>query len=571
MLNLRSEIEKYLAAAVSSAIESGELPSDSGKIKVIIQYPPEKQDNLGDYSSPVALTIAKEIGKKPLEVAQIIWKHLTQNTPEFIGAIEIAQPGFINFKLKADWLIQKMDDVVEDDKIFGTGNEGEGKTINLEFVSANPTGMPTFGNGRALFWADTLGRILEKRGYAVTREYYINDVGNQVRIYGESVLRRILQKNGHEIEFPENLYQGEEVKIVADKVEEIFSENENHSFSPDDLNNSELITKISLVSVDETVKVIREMIENLCQVHYDVWFYEHFVHERGEVKEVVDLLLKKGEAYEKEGAVWLKTTKYGDDKDRVLVRENGEPTYFAPDIAYHRDKFRRGYNIIADFWGADHHGYVARMKAAMQAMGEDISKLKIVIAQMVSVVEGGERKKMSKRAGTSIPINEIIDQVGLSAARFFLTMNSLSSHMDFDIELAREQSDRNPVYYVQYAYVRLVSLLRKAKEVNLVTDDFLPPEGAKTVLTHSSELNLMKEIFRFPEAVQEISENWEVQRLPHFALGFARAVHLFYDSVPVLGETDELLRSSRLVLVLAAKVALGNTLDLLGVEKLNVM
>jgi arginyl-tRNA synthetase len=373
------------------------------------------------------------------------------------------------------------------------------------------------------------------------------------------------------VPFPDELYQGEEVKEIARVVEERLVEDTHHAFSVSDLTDQTFLRELSRVAVEETVRATKAVLESVCKVRFDVWTFEHTLHERGDVQKVLDDLKKKGLTYEQDGALWFASTKFGDDKDRVLVRQNGEVTYFVPDIAYHRDKFRRGFFLIADFWGADHHGYVARLRHALEALGEDVSRLTIVVAQMVLLVENGEQKKMSKRAGTAVPLHEVVAQAGLSPARFFLTLQALSSQMDFDLNLVHEQSERNPVYYVQYAHVRLASLLRKAKERNILDGDLLPRLGERVPLTHTAEVALMRNIFRFPEVVEDVSDSWDVQRLPHYALELAKSVHLFYDAVPVLAaETDE-LKSARLTLALAAKTALGNALDLLGVEKRDIM
>lgn len=568
MVNLRAELRKAIAEALTRAHSADELPT-IGQADVLVQYPPAAQEALGDYASPVALAIAKDARKKPMEIVEIIAKHFTP--PEFIGKVEGVEPGFLNFRLNPGWLVQKLDDIVEEGIRYGQSQLGQGATVNLEFVSANPTGLPSFGNGRALFWADALGRVLAASGYAVTREYYVNDVGTQVELYGESVLRRILQKRGEDVPFPENLYQGEDVVVIARRVEERITEDTPHAFSVRDLLDPAFLKEVTRIAVEETVRAIREVLEEVCQVKFDVWTFEHVLHERGDVQRVLHGLKEKGLTYEKEGALWFRATKFGDDKDRVLVRKGGEPTYFVGDLAYHRDKIRRGYQLIADFWGADHHGDIPRLVGALKALGEDTSKIRFILAQMVAIVERGERKKMSKRAGTAVPLHEMVETAGLSAARFFLTLAALSSHMEFDVELAREETQQNPVYYVQYAHVRLSSLLRKAREQNILDGDILPSPGARVPLTHTTELALLRHLFRFPEVVEDIAVSWEVQRLPHYCYDLAQAVHLFYDAVPVLAADDTAVKAARLTLALAAKTVLGNALDLLGVEKREVM
>lgn len=568
MINVRGALRSALADALARAHAAGELPEVPPE-RVLIQYPPPGQGDLGDYASPIALSLGKELKKQPMEVAETIAKHFTP--PEFVGKVEGVAPGFLNIRLNPGWLVQKLDDIVEEGSQFGQSQLGQGNTVNLEFVSANPTGLPTFGNGRALFWADTLGRVLENSGYAVTREYYVNDMGTQVQLYGESVLRRILQTHGSAIPFPENLYQGEEVKEIARMVEERLTEDTQHVFSEDDLSNPEFIQYVARIAVEETIRAIREVIERVCGVRYDIWSFEHTFHERSDVATTLEDLKKTGETYEKEGALWFRSTKFGDDKDRVLVRKNGEVTYLVADIAYHRDKFRRGFSTVADFWGADHYGYIARLRGALQALGEDVSRFRVVIAQIVHVLVEGEQQKMSKRAGTSVPLHEIVELAGVSASRFFLTMKALSSQFEFDVRLAQEETERNPVYYVQYAHVRLSSLLRKAKEQNIVDGEIIPPLGARVPLTHTAELALMRHILRFPEVVEDVALSWEVQRLPHYALELAKAIHLFYDAVPVLTADTQELQAARLTLALAAKTTLGNALDLLGVEKRDIM
>lgn len=566
-MNLRSQLRAALVAALEEAHAAGKLPKVPAE-KVVIQYPPPVQERLGDYASPVALSLARDMKKKPMEVASVIAKHVTP--PEFIGKVEGVEPGFLNFRLNPGWLVQKLDDIVEEGRAFGQSRIGEGKTVNLEFVSANPTGLPSFGNGRTLFWADALGRVLEASGYAVTREYYVNDMGAQVALYGESVLRRILQRQGKDVPFPDPLYQGEEVKEVARMVEERLVE-DGHTFSEKDLSDAAFRETVVRVSTEETVRAIREVLEDVCGVSFDVWFHERTLHERGDVQRALADLTKAGVTFEKDGALWFRSTTFGDDKDRVLVRKDGRPTYVLSDIAYHRDKLARGFTTVADFWGADHAGDVARLLGALKALGEDADRVRIVLAQMVSVAEGGARKKMSKRAGTSVPLHEVVERAGLSAARYFLTSAALASHMAFDMDRAREQSEKNPVYYVQYAHVRLSSILRKAKEAGIVDGEILPPLGARVPLTHTAEVALLRQIFRYPEAVEDVAASWEVQRLPRYAFDLARAVHLFYEAVPVLSADTEELAHARLTLTLAAKVALGNALDLLGVEKRDVM
>ncbi len=568
MLNLRSALRDALLAALERAQAARDLPRVAADL-AIIQYPPTADGSLGDYASPVAMAVANMTKKAPMAVLDILVKYFTP--PEFVRKVEGVAPGFLNFYLDSAWLVKKLDDIVEEGARFGGNTAGQGRTINLEFVSANPTGLPSFGNGRALFWADTLGRALTASGYMITREYYVNDVGTQVLLYGESVLRRILQARGMDVPFPENLYQGAEVKVVADRVAERLEEDIRHTFSERDLQDADFLANVTRVAVEEMVNAIRETLERLCGVRYDVWTFEHTLHERGDVSAVLKDLKRAGATVEKDGAVWFRATAFGDDKDRVLVRKNGAVTYLVADIAYHRDKFRRGFSVIADFWGADHHGYIPRLQGALRALGEDVTRLRIVLAQIVHVIHEGEQKKMSKRAGTSVPLHEVVEQAGLSAARYFLIAKALSTHLDFDVDLAQEASQRNPVYYVQYAYVRLASLLRKAKENNILDGTLVPPLRADVSLTHPAEVMLMRELFRYPELVEDVAMTWDVQRIPKYASDLAKAIHLFYEAVPVLTADADDVKAARVTLAIAAKAVLGNTLDLLGVERREVM
>lgn len=569
MVDIRSKIREAVIQALKKASKAKALPAVDAD-RVAIQYPPSTQKDHGEYAVPIALHIASVAKKKPIDVAKLIVKHM--ELPELVEKVEVVAPGFLNFRVKQEWYVSKLDNLIEAGEQLGRSRKGAGKTIHLEFVSANPTGLPSIGNGRTLFWADTLGNVLTHAGYDVTREYYVNDTGTQVQKYGESVLRRILQRNGVHVDFSEELYQGEEVKVVAEAVEERLVEDERHKkFSEKDLADKAFLETVARISVEETVRGIREVMSEVCGVQYDVWFSERKLHESGDVKETIEALKKKGVTYEKEGALWFRSTTFGDDKDRVLIRKDGSTTYFAADVAYHRDKFQRGYNTIANFWGADHHGHIARIVGAMKALEYDTDRLRFVITQMVRVIDEGVKKKISKRAGTAVPIHEVIQRAGLSAARYFLIAAQLSSHMDFDMRLAKEQSERNPVFYVQYAYVRLCAIHRNAKKKAIVDGDPIPPLGASVPLDHPSEQELLRLMFRLPEVVEDVAESWEVHRLPRYAYELASAVQKFYDAVPVLQAESEDLQSARLTLVFAAKVTLGVVLDLLGVEKREIM
>ncbi len=595
VLNLRSELRSALVAAIQRAQKAGALPA--GEVPaVVVEHPPERGDEpLGDYACPAPLALARQWKKKPREVAETIVAHFEK--PEFVDRLEVVDPGYLNLHLNPAWLTVKMDDVLEEGGALARTDVGGGTSVNLEFVSANPTGEPHVGNGRALFTADVLGRVLAHAGYVVTREYYVNDVGTQVERYGESVLRRILQAEGHAVDYPEELYQGDDIARLAAEVREEMAEDRGHVFSPTDLDNADVRADVTRRAVDATLRVIRHVLENTAQVTYDVWLRESTLHASGAVQGVLHELARRGATEERAGAVWLKTTDAGDDKDRVLVRANGEPTYLVSDIAYHRDKLRRGAQLLVDFWGADHQGHILPLRAGLAALGEDPENLRVVLVHLVRVLQGGEAKKISKRLGTAVSLREVLELVGLSAARFFLTSKSLQTPFDFDLDLARAQREENPVYYVQYAYVRLASILRKAKQQNVVDGWLIPPAtgpggagaaptfsvdaasaaqalqraGPLAALTQPSEVRLLAFVFRFQEVLEDVVRTWEVHRLPQYALDLARATHRFYDTVSVLSTPEPDLLRARLALVVAVQVALAKVFDLLGVEKREVM
>lgn len=569
MLNLRGELKNAIAAAIAAAQAAGDLPV--GDVPpVVVDYPPERPGSpAADYASPVALVLGKTLGRNPLEIAEIIVKRLRR--PAFVAEIAAAAPGFVNMRLDPVWMAQKIDDVLEEGDALGRADAGRGQSVNLEFLSANPTGFPHVGNGRALFTADVLGNVLAHQGYAVTREYYVNDVGTQINRYGESVLRRILQAAGHAVDYPEGLYPGDDVNAIAAVVKEALEEDRKHVFSPDDLSNADLRAEVTRRAVDATVREIQRLVEEKARVRYDVWFRESTLHERGEVAAVMHELRNSGKTVERDGAVWLKTTEDGDEKDRVLVRANGEATYLVSDIAYHRDKLRRGFQVLIDYWGEDHQGHVLPLTAGLRALGEPADRLHVEIVRFVRVVQGGEAKKLSKRQGTAVPLSEVLDGAGLSAARFFLIMKSLSSPFDFDLDLARRQAEENPVYYVQYAYVRLTSILRKAKQQNLLDGQDVAAAAGRAPLTEPASRAVWALTLRLPEVLEDIVRTWDVPILPHYALALAKATHRFYDTVPVLQATESGERQTRLALVLAVRQTLGTVLDLLGVEKREVM
>lgn len=567
MLNLKQALAHDINEGLKAAQAAGKLPNLETTPPIVVARTDNPEH--GDYASPIALSLTKQLQKPPLDIVSIVAEHMPKK--EYIGKIDAAPPGFLNIRINPGWFQARLDDVIEDPRGLDL-TAGSGQKVNLEFISANPTGPLTLGNARTAFSVDTLGNVLTAAGYNVTREYYINDAGEQIKRLGESVLRRILQAQGETIDFPEELYQGEYIKEVATHVAEYWRENEGKEFEQGDLTNADVLALVSTQTMHHLLSDIKKIITDDLRIRFDVWTSEAALRQSGLIEKVLERLRADRHTYKKEGAEYLKTTAFGDSEDRVLVKTSGEYAYITPDIAYHHDKFERGFDHIFTFVGADHQGHGPKLLAAMQALGHDTKKLHIVSAQWMRFVSGGKPVKLSKRQGMVVTPTTLIEEVGYDAARFFMVQHALTTHMDFDLDLARERSERNPVYYVQYAYVRLQSIVRKAKEegaMGAMGEDI--PLTSRGALTHTGEVALMRELYRLPEVVSDITHTFEVQALAYYALDLARAVHFFYKHVPVLKADDKILAASRLQLVLATRTVLETVLDLLGISKPDVM
>ncbi len=489
-----------------------------------VEVPSEKTH--GDYSSNVALVLAKALNKKPREVAEDIKSKIKS---DLFSKIEIAGPGFINFFISEKYLQKQVEEILKQKKNFGNSKIGNNKKINVEFISANPTGPLTLGNGRGGFGGDVLSKVLQRAGYKVTKEYYINDTGNQINKLGHSVLAD-----------EEAVYKGKYIDDLKEKVK---------GKDADDIGKK--AAKIILE------KMIKPSIKKM-GIKFDVWFSETNLYKNKEVDKAIEELTNKGFTYQSEGAVWFKSKDIGDDKDRVLLRADGIKTYFASDIAYLKNKFERGFDKLILFLGADHYGYIARLKAACQALGYKKENVDALILQLVKLFENGKEVRMSKRTGIYVTIDELIDEVGLDAARFFFLQRSLDTHFNFDMDLAKEKSDKNPVFKVQYAYARINSIIKKSKVLFFKTKDF-------ALLREPAENNLIKELVRFPEVVEDMANDYQLQRLPQYALDVSEAFHSFYEKCQVISK-DKQLTKSRLSLIIATKIVLENVLELMGVS-----
>jgi arginyl-tRNA synthetase len=567
MINLAEQLAEDIRLGLEAAQKAGDLP----KIKELpaIEVKPADDVSHGDYASPVALLLSKSAKMAPLKIVEAIVKHMEKK--EYMGKIEAAAPGFLNMWINPGWLTARLDNIIEQD-LCSDMKLGSGRSANLEFISANPTGPMTLGNVRTAFSADTLANVLECVGYNVTREYYINDAGGQIKKLGESVLRRILQARGEAVEFAEDLYQGSYILDVAKQVAERLKEDEAKEYTAEDLEDAAVIQKVSIEAKDIILGWIKRTISDDLKINFNSWISEQYLRDSGLVEKTLEKIRATGKTYKKEGAEYLKTTEHGDDQDRVVVKKNGEYAYITPDIAYHQYKYDRGFDFIFTFLGADHQGHIPKVKAAMDILGNDLGKLRFLVGQWVRFIRGGQPVGLSKRKGEIFTPKELIDEVGYDAARFFMVQHSLSSHMDFDLDLAKERSERNPVYYIQYAYVRLQSILRRAKEegaLNPVSET--AALSSRPALTHTYELALMRLMYRFPEVLTSIANSYSVHQLPYYAQELAAAVHVFYKNVPVLSVEDEEMRRSRLELVSAASKVLGKVLDILGVNKPDVM
>lgn len=535
---LKEKIRKIIQAELLALKKSGFLVIPN----VLFELERPAEETYGDYSVNVAMKLAKVLKKSPLEVAQLLTSRLlkSKEARKLFSKIEAKEPGFINFYLSADYFADALKEILKQQEKFGNLNIGKKEKMQVEFISANPTGPLTLGNGRGAFLGDVLVNVLKKAGYRVEREYYINDVGEQILKLGHSVLGD-----------SEAVYRGEYIDQLKKDIKGSSAR--------------EVGDRAAKVILEEMIK---PLVEKKLKIKFDQWFLESKLYQSGEVDQVITELKKKDLLYEQDGALWFKSTNYGDDKDRVLIKapaeekELGEKTYFASDIAYIKNKLQRGFKKLIYIWGADHFGYINRMKAATQALGHTAEDMQIIIMQLVRLVENGQEVRMSKRTGVYVLLEELVDEVGLDAARFFFLMRSADSHLNFDLGLAKEQSQKNPVYYVQYAFARMHGIVTKLKTKNeklKVTSETIK------LLNHSSELSLMRELSKFAEVVESVAQDYQVQRLPQYALDLVMAFHKFYEDCRVITE-DKKLTQSRLALVRAAKIVLKNVLDLMGIN-----
>lgn len=510
-------------------------------VSFIVEVPKNKEN--GDYSTNVAMELTKVLRKNPREIAEEIVANIDKGN--IIDRIVIAGAGFINFYINNSYLLKGIDEIIKLDKDYGKSNIGNKKKINIEYVSANPTGILHVGTARGASYGDNLSRIMSFAGYDVTREYYINDGGNQIHNLGLSIKARYDNICGKELNMPEDGYHGEEIIEIAQGIYDEFGD-------------SKLDAEISYftnLGVSKLLQRIKDDLKNF-RVEFDVWSSEMAIRNSGKIEECLASLEKNGNIYEAEGAKWLRTTKYGDDKDRVVVKHDGSYTYLVPDIAYHLDKIHRGFDSLIDVFGADHHGYVSRLKASIDALGYDSKILDVKLLQMVKLIRDGEEVKMSKRTGQTITINELVEEVGLNASRYFFAAKSLDTQMNFDITLATKKSTENPVYYIEYAYARICSILNNVKgKIEVNNYETIESEYA---------LNLIKKAYEFKDVVEMSAEKQIPHILTNYVYELATLFHTYYSHEKIISD-DIKYTSERINLINAVKITIGNALNLIGI------
>ncbi len=543
---------EHIRNSIKKALEENGFDASD---KTLLSLEKPKQAEHGDISSTVAMNLAKIAKKAPRQIAQDLVNSLNKKLdPDYITKIDIAGPGFINFYLAEKCLQQSVLTILNEARDFGKSNWGDGYKINFEFVSANPTGPLNIVSARAAAVGDVLTTLFNMVGYEAKREYYINDAGRQVRLLGASVSARYMTELGNEQPVPEDGYHGE---YLIDLAKEIFAKDGDKYAS---LADDERAATLGRMALEYMIGRHKASMKNY-RLEYDEWFNETRIREANAHQKVLDHFAKTDMSYEKEDALWFRSSQFGDEKDRVLITSQGEPTYFLIDIAYHQNKYDRGFETLIDFWGPDHHGYIPRMSAALQALGHPKEKFDVSIIQQVNLLRSGKAIKMSKRAGEIVEMDELINEVGVDAARYFFVDRRISQPLDFDIDLAKKQSDENPVFYVQYAHARICNIMRHAQENGVE----IPETADMSPMTNTFELALVIKLLDFPEMVTKAVENMEPHRITNYLHETATVFHKFYHENRVVTE-DKAMTAARLMLCKAAKQVIANGLDVLGIS-----
>ncbi|WP_456273016.1 arginine--tRNA ligase [Bacillus sp. AK031] len=551
-MNIAEQVQDKLRAEIKSAVLKAGLATEDQIPDVILETPKEKSH--GDYSTNMAMQLARVAKKAPRMIADDIAANIDQKEAS-IEKIDIAGPGFINFFMKNEYLTELVSNILEAGDEYGRSDAGKGERINVEFVSANPTGDLHLGHARGASVGDSLCNVLDKAGYNVTREYYINDAGNQIHNLALSVEARYFQALGHDKQVPEDGYQGADIIGIGKKLAEEFgdkyieaSEEERYKFF------REYGLKYEMEKLKRDLEDFR--------VPFNVWYSETSLYENGKIDDALKALKDNNHVYEEDGATWFRSTELGDDKDRVLIKNDGTYTYLTPDISYHRDKFERGHDILINIWGADHHGYIPRMKAAIEALGYKRDSLEVEVIQLVHLFKNGEKMKMSKRTGKAVTMRDLVEEVGLDAVRYFFAMRSADTHMDFDLDLAVSQSNENPVYYAQYAHARICSILRQAEEQGISFEG----DVDYSLLQTEKTIDLLKKLGDFPGVVADSASKRQPHRVANYINELASAFHSFYNAEKVLDMENVEMTKARLSLIKAVRITMKNALKLIGVS-----
>ena len=549
---MKKAIKEIIECALDKAKNAGELELADAP-DIVVEKP--KDEKMGDFACNIAMTLARSERKNPKVIAQII-EHNVEKGTAGLDSVEIAGPGFLNLKMSRKFFLDRLADAVEQRNEFGKSNVGQGTKIMIEFVSANPTGPLHIGHGRGAAVGDALARILKKAGYDLKTEYYVNDVGNQMNILGRSTWLRYLELLGNDADFPEDHYRGEYIKDIAQLAID------QHGKKFFDKPEGECVPFFKELAKDNILEGIKKDLSNF-RVTFDNWFSEQSLYENNSVEGAIEWLRNEGHVYDKDGAVWLKSSAFDDDKDRVIVKKTGEKTYFCSDIAYHQNKIKRGFKKLINLMGADHHGYVPRMEAVLQAMGYDKNIFKILLIQFVSLLRGGEKVAMSTRSGEFETLSDVVNEVGVDAARYYFLMRSSDAHLDFDLELAKQETSENPVFYIQYAHARICSIFRGAEEKGIQ----FPGNGSNdlSLLVEEEEFSIIKAILAFPEVVEKSALALEVHRISHYLLDLVSRFHGYYSRHRVISD-DVPLTLARLYLLDGLRITIRNGFDLMGIS-----
>jgi arginyl-tRNA synthetase len=547
---MKTVIKKIIHDALEKAQQAGELELSSFP-EIVVEKP--KDEKMGDFSTNISMTLARSERKNPKTIAESVARYLKSGD---LSQVEVAGPGFINIKMSQEFFLNRLRNAVSQGENFGSSDSGQGTKVMIEFVSANPTGPLHVGHGRGAAVGDCLARIMKKAGYDLSTEYYINDVGNQMNFLGRSTWLRYRELKGEAIEFPEDHYRGDYIKDIAQKV--IDQKGDEFLNKPEE----ECISFFRKFAKDNILKGIEKDLSEF-RVNFDNWFSEESLYEDKSVEKAVDWLKGQGHVYEKDGAVWLKSSAFDDDKDRVIVKQTGERTYFCSDIAYHQNKINRGFKKLINLMGADHHGYVPRMEAVLEAMGYDKKIFKILLVQFVSLLRAGEKVSMSTRSGEFETLEDVVSEVGVDATRYFFLMRSSDTHLDFDLELAKKETPDNPVFYIQYAHARICSIFRAAEENGLIWDSSARVDLAP--INEDEEFAIIQAILAFPEIVEKSARALEVHRISHYLLDLVSRFHGYYSRHRVISDNKSLTQA-RLFLLDALRITIRNGFELMGIS-----